>query len=304
MVQPASLQFTPCIESSCDLVGELLDAAGLLFGRERELVTLVASLAREIDGALLWQGTHSELANELGVTPRHIRRLCAKLRTLNLPWLACESAGNAGHVWTIKIGDFVSNRARTQVGHRADLDRTQVGHGADAGRTQVGHSSGGMEPATHAGVTTKPPSEATPLQSASLPASEPACDDHEEFSGLSNLAQWVRMEIKTAGWMPPQDYILTVIEQQLRTALDSEDKIKLFVKTRLSDLLRRKAQGKQVGAGVVELALREDCHGWKSPEEQRKGERPSLTNLASKSSRPGTTVYTSEMANAFDAYGI
>ena len=74
-----------------------LDEAGLYFGRERELLETVASLARATpEGVLVWRGTNAQLAQALSCSERTLARVWSAVRALALHWLEIHTMKSVG----------------------------------------------------------------------------------------------------------------------------------------------------------------------------------------------------------------
>ena len=133
-------------------ISEQLDAAGLLWGRSRDLVLTVTQHGRVVGEQLVCQMTNAALAEALDCSKRTIKRELAALREEGLNWLTFES-GQWGHMFRV-------DTHRPQDRPRTNPGQTQDKGGTDPGQTQDKPGTGTV-PATCA---PDPPEESSPTE--------------------------------------------------------------------------------------------------------------------------------------------
>lgn len=223
-----------------DWLSDQLDASGLFFGRERELLETVASLARTMpDGALVWRGTNAQLAERLDCTTRTLGRVWQTLRAMRLPWL--EVTGTRGAGLYVRCAPArngqPTDKQETTNGQAKDNQRTSNGQATDNKRTSNGQVTDTRARVPYeqilpteesAGLPAASASEETP--EASTPASQP----------LTGLAEWLKVELTGRATRlvqhpahQPDPAALVTAAASLMASLGSEASARRYTEARL-----------------------------------------------------------------------
>jgi hypothetical protein len=217
-----------------------LDEAGLYFGRERELLETVASLARATpDGVLVWRGTNAQLAEALSCSERTLARVWSAVRALALHWLEIHTMKSIGLL--VYIAPATNSQ---QAANKLPSNGQQAANHLPTSCQVTANNlpSNGQQPATRARV---PCSKILPTEELGRQATR------EATSGVVRPAsQPVLTEEGLAGWLhseltrraaqlvqhpdhQPDPAALESAAQSLTASLGSEDTARRYCDARL-----------------------------------------------------------------------
>ena len=243
-------------DSHLQHISDQLDAAGLLWGRTRDLVLTVTQHGRVVGEQLVCQMTNAALAEALDCSKRTIKRELAALREEGLSWLTFES-GQWGHLFRI-------DTYRPQDRPGTNPGQTRDKGGTDPGQTQAKPPTGTV-PATCA---PDPPEESSPTENLkegrSAHTQAPARGDAP--SSLPPLLEFLN-ELLAKYDYDPADPVLW--DQRIAPALgrlEDDEQRRCYMTEIIAKMCSRSRRYRQFS---VIRALWEDLEGWQGARAMR-----------------------------------
>ena len=262
-------------------VSDLLDAADLFAGPERELVLCAASKARPGSHFYIFEATTAELAESLDVTPRSIRRYHQALRTRALTWLELRPTSR-GVAYFFDLDAAVTPDAEmTNPGQTPDRPRTNPGQPTpDTPRTNPGSSPDdgvtGTNDATHAQASLKTSflqkEEKQHAAASALAAADSSSDlvVDEESDDATVLAESIVEQLKRHEYAPDPHVVRRSASKLFDAGLDLEGALD-YATLKLDGLIR-KGPDRYDRWRIDQLLtyLVDDCADWWMSEQSRR----------------------------------
>ncbi len=264
-------------------VSDLLDAADLFAGPERELVLSAASKARPGSHFYLFEATTAELAESLDVTPRSIRRYHQALRTRALTWLELRPTSR-GVAYFFDLDAAVTPDTKvTDPGQRGDRPRTDPGQPTpDRPRTDPGpipdDGMTGTNDATHAQASLKtsflqkeekqPHAASAPAAAADSSSDSDLVDEEEDDAAV--LTESIVEQLKRHEYAPDPHVVRRSSSKLFDAGLDLEGALD-YATLKLDGLIR-KGPDRYDRWRIDQLLtyLVDDCADWWMSEQSRR----------------------------------